>query len=142
MEIQLYQTSSDPREMPKILTAVGSAISGALRDETSIITPSIMVNTDPRSANYAYISEFSRYYFIEEVTSVRTGLWMIKLRCDVLETYYNKIMESPCIVERSSSLPNSYLADSERKFYQDRFNQYITIGDVGDPKTIVMVTVG
>ena len=89
------------------------------RDESSIVDPVILVEKeDPLDANYAYIEAFRRYYYIKDITSVRTGLWRVTMHTDVLKTFSEGILNSPCIVAKSSSRFNLYLNDSDYKCEQ------------------------
>lgn len=96
-------------------------ISGTLRDETSIVDPDILIeyNGTLTDCNYAYIAEFSRYYFIKNIESVRTKLWRVSMHCDVLKTFSEGILGSPCIVARSSDRFNLYLNDAHYKAQQN-----------------------
>lgn len=95
-------------------------LTGELKDESSIVDPVILVEKDsPLEANYAYIAEFGRYYYIKDITAVRTGLWRITMHTDVLKTFSEGILNSPCIVAKSSSRFNLYLNDSDYKCLQD-----------------------
>ena len=95
-------------------------LTGTLREESSIVDPVIMVEKDdPLDANYAYIEAFRRYYYIKDITSVRTGLWRVTMHTDVLKTFSEGILNSPCIVAKSSSRYNMYLNDADYKCTQD-----------------------
>lgn len=95
-------------------------LTGTLRDEASIVNPVIMIeHNTPINANYAYIAEFNRYYYIRNIEAVRTGLWRITLHTDVLKTFSEGILNSPCIVAKSSSRFNLYLNDSDYKCQQN-----------------------
>ena len=64
------------------------------------------------SYNYCYVSTFNRYYFITKIESVRTNLWRIHAHCDVLKTYANGILGTPCVVARNEKTYNLNLNDS------------------------------
>lgn len=94
-------------------------LTGDLKDESSIVDPEILVEYEnPITANYAYIAEFNRYYYIRDITCVRDHIWRIKMHCDVLKTFSEGILSSPCIVSKSSSRFNLYLNDSDYKCLQ------------------------
>lgn len=143
MNLYLYQITDDPLVFPKTLPA-GTTVTGTIReDAVDLMRPEIMVTGAPSAGyNYAYIPDFGRYYFVDPPVTIRTGLVKLPMRVDVLQSFADQIVDAPVIVERSSNKYNLDIADPERKFYQDRSNQYITIGDVGAPANIVMVTVG
>lgn len=96
------------------------SLTGTLKDEASIVDPEILVEyASPINANYAYISSFNRYYYISDITSVRTGLWRIKMHTDVLKTFSQGILGSPAIIAKSSSSYNLYLNDPDYKCQQN-----------------------
>lgn len=143
MQIYLYVVSDDPDTMPKTLSDPVT-VAGSVRDPSvDLMRPVITLTGTPAGTyNYAYIPDFNRYYFVDPPVTERTGLVMLPMRIDVLQTYHDQIMSAPVILERSTDVFNADIADPRRQFYQDRQNQYITIGDVGAPASIVMVTVG
>lgn len=94
-------------------------LTGDLKDESSIVEPVILVEKDsPIGANYAYIEAFQRYYYIKDITSVRANLWRITMHTDVLKTFSEGILGSPCVVAKSSSRFNLYLNDADYKCTQ------------------------
>lgn len=81
-----------------------NVFSGSLKGETSITNPVITIEIEnPTGFNYAYISEFGRYYFIDDMISVRTGLWKISMKVDVLESFKNNIREISVILSDSTN---------------------------------------
>ena len=96
------------------------SLTGNLKEESSIVDPVILVEKDtPISANYAYISAFNRYYYIKDIECVRANIWRISMHTDVLKTFSQGILNSPCIVAKSSSNFNLYLNDSDYKCQQN-----------------------
>lgn len=101
MDIYLYVNSSEKNRMGKVLSNE-TVISGSLKEETSVINPVIIFeHNNPTSFNYAYIPDFNRYYFISNFTAVRTGLWRVSMRVDVLESFKDAIKTIPAIVANS-----------------------------------------
>lgn len=77
--------------------------SGSLKDETRVTNPVILMELEnPIGFNYAYIPEFGRYYFIDDIISVRTGLWKISMKVDVLESFKNYIRGISVILSDST----------------------------------------
>lgn len=107
----------------KISKSPSSVISltGTLKEETSIVDPEILIEYAGTltSCNYAYIPEFLRYYFIKDIENYRNNLWRVKMHCDVLKTFSEGILGSPCIVKRSSSDFNMMLNDPYFKTQQN-----------------------
>lgn len=95
---------------------VGETFAGCvLKDETSILKPSIRLKatTNIYTYNYMYIPTFERYYFIDDITSINNNVWEISGHVDVLETYKNTILANNAIVKRQTNKYNTYLNDDE-----------------------------
>lgn len=112
--ISLYKTASENNRVVKALTS-GKEMSGELRNQTSVLNPSIRIESADNIStyNYAYIPEFGRYYYISDITSVRTNCWIISLRCDVLMSYSAQIKALRPIIEREEIGQSSGLIDSD-----------------------------
>lgn len=112
--ISLYKTASENNRVVKALTS-GKEMSGELRNQTSVLNPSIRIESADNIStyNYAYIPEFGRYYYISDITSVRTNCWIISLRCDVLMSYSAQIKSLRPIIEREEVGQSSGLIDSD-----------------------------
>lgn len=112
--VSLYKTASENNRVVKVLTS-GKEMSGELRNQTSVLNPSIRIESaDNISAyNYAYIPEFGRYYYIADITSVRTNCWIISLRCDVLMSYSAQIKALRPIIEREEVGQSAGLIDTD-----------------------------
>lgn len=102
MTINLYTTASEKNAVNKTLSEVAT-LTGTLRESSSIINPVIHISGDATitGANYAYIPDFGRYYFVTGVESVRNGLWRFYLHVDVLYTYRAQIKANPAIIQRN-----------------------------------------
>lgn len=88
-----------------------------LLDATSITNPVITIEREAierpfvYTFNYAYISDFNRYYFIDDITSVN-NLWVFRMSVDVLASYKSAILSSSQYVVRSSSASDDNIVDS------------------------------
>lgn len=113
MTVTLYHNTSDSNYLDKSLSEI-ITVSGNLRDSCSILEPTIMLNTSNiATANYMYIPEFERYYYITNIVAVRMGLWAVSGHVDVLYTYRNAIRRCGAIVARQQNLYNLYLDDDK-----------------------------
>lgn len=131
MKLYLYRTSSERNRLEKVLENELKT-TGAFRDEFDISDPVIdMENPDTPKYNYAYMPEIQRYYFIETIDIVRSGLYRVRMHIDVLMTYKDAIKELDVVVSSSQSNPyyNSYITgydvrtDSETQFFENNFNE-------------------
>lgn len=114
-DIEIYQNSAEVNRVDKTgyLTNVGT-LSGALRDECSMLTPSIVYqSSDVPTFNYVYIPIFNRYYFVTSLSSVSKNVWRMELNCDVLMSYREQIKLLSGIIGRQENTYNDYLVDSE-----------------------------
>lgn len=113
--IELYQNSAEVNRVDKgqHLAPVGSLI-GALREECSMLTPSIVYQSESvPTFNYVYIPIFNRYYFVTSLSSVSKNIWRMELNCDVLMTYKNEILLLQGVVGRQEIDFNPLLVDNE-----------------------------
>ena len=110
MNVTFYRTNSENNKLNKSLSD-DILLEGYLREETSITSPSILVEGDVSSYNYAYVEEFSRYYFITDIASVRAGIWRVDMRVDVLMSYSIEIGQIDAILERQENIYNLYVHD-------------------------------
>lgn len=89
----------------KIPTGTPTTYACVLKDSCGILNPSIVLDLgatgNPASLNYAYISSFNRYYFIDE-WNYNKGLWEASLRVDVLASYKAAIGSSTQYVLRAA----------------------------------------
>ena len=118
MDIILYKTQSERERINKTLSDA-LTLTGTLRDESSVINPSFIIqNENLSSYNYCYISSFNRYYFINNITSIRNGLWKIDCSVDVLMSYKQEILDLNVIVSDVSSgeNPDSVYVSGEQWF--------------------------
>lgn len=98
MDIILHVNSSERQAINKSLDS-GTTLTGSLRNESSVINPSFIIEYEnPSSFNYCYISDFGRYYFITNITAIRTGIWKIDCSVDVLMSFQTEILNLDVIV--------------------------------------------
>lgn len=99
MNILLYKTTNANNDLNKTISDKVELV-GALRDASSIIAPSILIQSNPIGYNYAYIPEFGRYYYIKNITAFRKGAYIVDLKCDVLMSFKDEILNMSGIVSR------------------------------------------
>ena len=107
MNIILYVNNSEKNKIGKTLTNDFS-LSGTLRDATNIINPVILIEiSEIGNYNYCYINNFNRYYFITDITVIRTGLFAISLTVDVLESFKSDIKNLSVILLNTQNVGSS-----------------------------------
>ena len=88
--ITLGYTNDPVNRIDKTMTNT-TVISGTLKHESDIRNPVIKINHEDKTFNYVYIPGFNRYYYVDEIRSIRTGLLEVSLRTDVLMTFAPQI---------------------------------------------------
>ena len=113
--LKLYRTFMADNVVDKSLEYL-TDVKGNAREEISPLYP--VINIDGSSVNitncnYVYIENFKRYYYVTSKECIRTNLWRLHLRVDVLMSYKDYILDLSCIVGRSASDYNKKLPDAE-----------------------------
>ena len=130
MNITFYKNLSEKNHLDKNITAMGT-ISGTLREECSVINPIIKIESftgfNLSQCNYAYIPNFGRYYFIENIKCIGK-LYEIQMHVDVLSTYKKAIRNNQAVISRQQNNYNLYLQDGNIKTYAFPHMQVIQFG--------------
>ena len=115
--VKLYKTSDPTNKITKTLSNEIS-MTGTLKDSVDILNPQILISTSTNLSqyNYMYIADLSRYYFVK-FEIVKSGLWLLTGRCDVLYTYKTEILNNKAVIERQQNQYNMYLNDDIFKVY-------------------------
>lgn len=141
--VSFGNTSSAPTTLYKSVSWVLDDIEGHFKDSAEMVHPSFLTQTNVKPYNYAYIPAFSRYYFVREVTALRTGLYQVELDSDPMMSFQGQIVSCPIVAERNTENYNGYIQDSQRAFKQYTWNQYINIGEITwGTGVVVLATVG
>lgn len=103
-------------------------LEGSFRKATSALNIEVDVEkTNPLTYkyNYMYIEEFGRYYFIDEIISLRNGLWTIMATVDVLMTFKKDILKSNVIIDKAEDeyISNLYLDDGSFVMDSRKYNE-------------------
>lgn len=112
MDINLYYTSSENNQLVKHLSLTRT-LTGSLRNESDVVHPQVLVEVaNVSDSNYAYIAEFHRYYYIREIKSVRTGIWLLYLESDPLMSFQTSIKNLQVVLlESENTAIDNYLSD-------------------------------
>lgn len=126
MTIGLYQNKSDEIVLNKKLETVAT-YEGYLKNATSVQNPSILIEGvfnigNNINANYMYLPDYRRYYYITEIKQIRANLVEISGRVDVLMSFKDEILKCSGIVKKqqNSNAYNLYLDDGSLKTYQNK----------------------
>ena len=104
MQISLFTCTAENHRVDKSSYINNRfAIDGTLRNESSVIDPIILIEKNNPALyhyNYMYIEEFQRWYYINDIISIRNDLWEIHAHVDVLYTWRADICNMECIVDK------------------------------------------
>lgn len=131
MQVQLLSISDDTRKINKTVNQITELLPCAVtEDSNSILNPRLLLkwNEGYIGANYAYIPEFQRYYFIDDISLNTGGNCVVSLSVDVLYTYAAQIMQLTVTASRSSNKYNRYLNDNEQVTTNKPINQIKQFG--------------
>lgn len=121
--VQFYRNKSENIQVNKSLTHVIDD-NVIFKDDVDILRPFVIMDRKI-NCNYAYISDFGRYYYVTQ-TNLKGGLYRYDFTVDVLMSYKNDIKNTTCTVKRNEFYKNcnGYLADS--KYVSLAYKQYVT----------------
>ncbi len=135
--IILYNCKSDNNVLDKTIDKIVT-LDGFYRGEISVMNPNLTIEinnpyTDYDYApNYVYIRDFKRYYYINDITMVRKGLWELSCSVDVLMSFKEYILELNGWLDRSYNTPNTIKANFPIKDNEVSFKQsVITLSGIG-----------
>lgn len=114
MYLNLYTCNDDNNVVNKTLATVADNVPIRPTASVNILKPVIIINYAAAylAANYAYLSDFDRYYFIASA-NVETGKQItLNLSVDVLYTYKDDIKAAQATIIRSQSIGKpTYIPD-------------------------------
>lgn len=114
--IKLYRYDGEPNRLDKKLSNELDLV-GFARESIDKMNSIIKIElTNSIQYNYAYISEFNRYYFITNDTIDRNNIHTLTLKTDVLMSHRNSILSCSGIVGRNENVFNSRLIDDKLRF--------------------------
>lgn len=91
-----------------------------LKDDCSVINPVIQSSTIPIDANYFYIPDFGRYYFLDNTERTSQQLKDHSTEVDVLATFKDYIGSSSAQISYASSGWNKDLIDNRAAIFGSR----------------------
>lgn len=98
-----YTTHSKENEINKTLQSPVEVSANMNVSELDVMRPQLLIKTTDISGNYIYISKLRRYYFIDTKTTVDNTHTYLTLRCDVLMTWKDEIMNATGLIVKSQN---------------------------------------
>lgn len=125
MTIDIQYSSSEANRVNKQILTL-TRLEGALRNNSNTSDPEILIEgniEDVAGANYLTIYSFKRHYFITNIESIRTGIYLIRAHVDVLTTYAAAIKTNRAIIKRQANVWNLYIDDGSFKIFSNVLTQ-------------------
>ena len=144
MTIKLYTNNSEKITVNKDITELMS-LNGILRDNTSIQNPVIILNrniSELINCNYVFISDFNRYYYVNNINSVKQNLTELTLSCDVLMSFKDDILKQTAIIKKQQELWNLYIDDGSFSAQQNSRVQVKSFPNKVTGESYVLVLAG
>lgn len=112
IDVNFYTFDKKPNST-KRPAGTGTTYKCNLIEPTSFTAPDIalVVPAKPTAYNYAYIPEFSRYYYIQD-WAYSAGLWRASLSVDVLASYRDYIGSQKQYILRSADRSDGNISDT------------------------------
>lgn len=114
-----FLINTDPKNKIGKSLQTGESYEFVLKDRTSILKPILLIggSADILGYNYLHIPQFSRYYFIDDISSTANNIWEVSAHVDVLQTYAAKILANQAVIKRQQGVFNLYLDDPDFHVY-------------------------
>ena len=141
MIAKTYNTESSVNTINKIINFV-TDIDVKFKDEVNIYNPTIVLKYDDLiDFNYIYIDKFKRYYFIEDIEVFPNKIYHLTLKCDVLMSFKDDILNSYGNIISQTNYNDYYNFDysSEVRKETNIYNSNVILDDV---KTTILCTIG
>lgn len=142
MIIKLYNTSDTNNTINKSLENE-KQYNIKFKGIADIKNPVVILNSETFvNYNYAYIPDFNRYYFINNVEIQPNNIYKLTLTVDVLESFKTDILASKGFISRQTDINSYYNTEyeSEIKKQVDIYKSNVTFDLTA--KTKVLVTIG
>ena len=146
MTINFYINTSEKEKFDKSLTNEKS-LTGFLKQSTSVINPVITIEIEnPSQFNYCHISQFHRYYFINDMVNIRNNIWEIHMHVDVLSSFKTQIRANKAIINKNQYLTNAnqYFNDGDTFVHDSKETNEIATFQNGFDETphYILITAG
>lgn len=129
MTIDILQTSSANNVINKNAVSVKNGVSCNVKEPISIINPVVVLSFDVETlkANYAYIPDYKRYYYINDIIPLTGGRIELHLSVDVLYSFKDDILNSAAIIDKQQNVRDSnvYLNDGSYVTQEKEFHSVI-----------------
>lgn len=143
MNITLYTTGDDEHTVNRNMSLIGTYACN-VKNPQDRANPEILINATNLTANYAYIPEFGRYYWLNLVAE-NNAMVTYKGQSDVLASFKGGILTSPAVISRNPWHFDLYLPDPKMPIESRKASAVIPFPNNhfnGNMNTYVLTTLG
>jgi hypothetical protein len=148
MQINLFVCKSERNRVNKTDQLFDRfCMNGVLKKQTSVKNLVVEIersNFIPYKYNYMYISDFERYYYIDDIICVANNRWEIHASVDVLFSFKNDIALTRAVVDKvENTNQNMYLNDGSFVTDTRRYNEIIEFtSGLNDNGSYILICAG
>lgn len=115
MTVNLLKTLDDPKKLQKSYITIANNITCQPSEPCDIMTPTIILNNNTTyiSANYMYVADWKRFYFLHPAIMLPGNRIEFNASADTLMSYADYILNCDCTVIRSESAGINYFPDNK-----------------------------
>lgn len=141
MIIKAYNTESSVNTINKDIDFIAD-IDVKFKDEVNIYNPTIVLKYNELiDFNYIYIDKFKRYYFIEDIEVFPNKIYSLSLKCDVLMSFKEDILNSYGNITSQTNY-NDYYNFNYSSEVRKETNIYNSDIKLDTTKSIILCTIG
>lgn len=139
----MYHTTSPNNKIGKTLTDESSYDCKFKKDSTcDVLNPVVYIYSENYiDFNFAYIEQFHRYYFVNNVVIFPNNIYKLELSVDVLDSYKDSILSSNVVVTQNTNSNSDFNSDFKNL---ETMEHTIVYSDttIEYTKNIILVTLG
>lgn len=133
MNVIFYKNASPDIQVQKVLQQTGQ-VDAKFKGDVNVEEPTLILQSSlPLSSNYFYIPNLHRYYYLDKIKTLTTGIIEITGAEDYLFSHMAEIKDSYGIIKRNENNYNTYINDLQftavnytriqTKVFPTQFNQ-------------------
>lgn len=144
MKVVFYKCTDDKKKVIKKNKTEITTKECDIKEPCTILQPQLIVSYSKEllKANYIYIEDFNRYYFIENPTLETGGCLLFSCEADDLTNWQSYLKNKKFYIERQEKTYSSLIVDTDVPSFNDRIQVIKTLGTFGNTPTIYLNTTG
>lgn len=144
MKVIFYKCTDDRKKVLKKNKTEIITKECDIKEPCTLLQPQLLVSYSKvlLEANYIYIEDFKRYYFIENSTLETGGCLLFSCEADDLTNWQSYFKNKKFYIERQEQKNSSLIVDNLAPSFNDRIQTIKTLGSFGTEPTIYLNTTG